>query len=90
LLLFAAVPLLEHGGSAGIYLASFGIGLQNGMAAPRGMVFQTTHVSGIFTDLRIYSGQRLRGLQIDTLRIRVCVLVLTTFTLGCAAGALSS
>lgn len=89
LLLFAAVPLLEHGNPAGIYLASIGIGLQNGMASTySGMVFRTTHVSGMFTDLGIYIGQRLRGLQVDTLRIRVCVLVVTTFTLGGAAGAL--
>jgi uncharacterized membrane protein YoaK (UPF0700 family) len=53
-----------------------------------GMVFRTTHVSGMFTDLGIYIGQRLRGLEVDTLRIRVCVLVVVTFTLGGAAGAL--
>jgi uncharacterized membrane protein YoaK (UPF0700 family) len=88
LLLFAAVPLMARGNPAGIYLASIGIGLQNGMASTySGMVFRTTHVSGMFTDLGIYIGQRLRGLQIDTLRIRVCVLVVTAFTLGGAAGA---
>ena len=89
LLLFAAVPLMTRGNPAGIYLASIGIGLQNGMASTySGMVFRTTHVSGMFTDLGIYIGQRLRGLQVDTLRIRVCVLVVTAFTLGGAAGAL--
>ncbi|HWU74909.1 MAG TPA: YoaK family protein [Rhodanobacter sp.] len=88
ILLFAAVPLLDAGNSAGIYLASIGIGLQNGMASTySGMVFRTTHVSGMFTDLGIYMGQRLRGLQVDTLRIRVCVLIVTTFTLGGVAGA---
>ncbi|WP_350017148.1 YoaK family protein [Rhodanobacter sp. IGA1.0] len=89
LLLFAAVPLMTRGNPAGIYLASIAIGLQNGMASTySGMVFRTTHVSGMFTDLGIYIGQRLRGLQVDTLRIRVCVLVVTAFTLGGAAGAL--
>lgn len=88
-LLFAAVPLLDHGNPIGIYLASIGIGLQNGMASTySGMVFRTTHVSGMFTDLGIYIGQRLRGLQVDSLRVRVCVLVVSTFTLGGAAGAL--
>lgn len=89
LLLFAAVPLLEAHQATGIYLASIGIGLQNGMASTySGMVFRTTHVSGMFTDLGIYIGQRLRGLEVDGLRIGVCLLVVTTFTLGGAAGAL--
>jgi len=89
LLLFAAVPLLDAGSSIGLYLAAMGAGLQNGMASTySGMVFRTTHVSGMFTDLGIYIGQRLRGLEVDTLRIRVCVLVVATFTLGGAAGAL--
>ncbi|KAA0068450.1 YoaK family protein [Rhodanobacter sp. T12-5] len=89
LLLFAAVPLLDAGSPVGLYLAAMGAGLQNGMASTySGMVFRTTHVSGMFTDLGIYIGQRLRGLEVDTLRIRVCVLVVTTFTLGSAVGAL--
>jgi len=89
LLLFAAVPLLDAGNSAGLYLAAMGAGLQNGMASTySGMVFRTTHVSGMFTDLGIYIGQRLRGLEVDTQRIRVCVLVTSTFLLGSIAGAL--
>lgn len=88
LLLFAAVPLLDSGSSLGLYLASMGAGLQNGMASTySGMVFRTTHVSGMFTDLGIYIGERLRGLEVDTLRIRVCLLVVLSFTLGSAAGA---
>jgi uncharacterized membrane protein YoaK (UPF0700 family) len=89
LLLFAAVPLLDAGNSAGLYLAAMGAGLQNGMASTySGMVFRTTHVSGMFTDLGIYIGQRLRGLEVDTQRIRVCVMVTSTFLLGSIAGAL--
>jgi uncharacterized membrane protein YoaK (UPF0700 family) len=89
LLLFAAVPLLDAGNSIGLYLASMGAGLQNGMVSTySGMVFRTTHVSGMFTDLGIYIGQRLRGLEVDTLRVRVCVLVIGSFLLGSVAGAL--
>jgi uncharacterized membrane protein YoaK (UPF0700 family) len=89
LLLFAAVPLLDAGNPIGLYLAAMGAGLQNGMASTySGMVFRTTHVSGMFTDLGIYIGQRLRGLEVDTQRIRVCVLVTSTFLLGSVAGAL--
>jgi uncharacterized membrane protein YoaK (UPF0700 family) len=89
LLLFAAVPLLDRQWSAGLWLASMACGLQNGMVSTySGMVFRTTHVSGMFTDLGIYLGHRLRGLEVDTLRVRVCVLVIATFMLGGAAGAI--
>jgi len=89
LLLFAAVPLLDREASLGLYLASIAIGLQNGMASTySGMVFRTTHVTGMLTDLGIYLGHWLRGLEVDRLRIRVCVLVASTFMLGGAAGAL--
>jgi uncharacterized membrane protein YoaK (UPF0700 family) len=89
LLLFAAVPLLDREQSAGLWLASMACGLQNGMVSTySGMVFRTTHVSGMFTDLGIYLGHRLRGLEVDTLRVRVCVLVIGTFMLGGVAGAI--
>lgn len=88
LLLFGAVPLLDRQQSLGLYLASAAIGLQNGMASTySGMVFRTTHVTGMLTDLGIYLGHWLRGLEVDRLRIRVCVLVAGTFMLGGAAGA---
>ena len=88
-LLFAAVPLLDAANSAGLYLASVGMGLQNGMvSAYSGAVIRTTHVTGILTDLGIYLGHLLRGLPVDRLRLRVCVLVATSFALGSAAGAL--
>ena len=89
LLLFAAVPLLQREWSAGLWLASMACGLQNGMASTySGAVFRTTHVSGMFTDLGVYLGHRLRGLEVDTLRVRVCVLVIGSFMLGGLAGAL--
>ena len=88
LLLFAAVPLLDASHSAGLYLASVGMGLQNGMvSAYSGAVIRTTHVTGIFTDLGIYLGHLLRGLPVDRLWLRVCVLVAASFMLGSAAGA---
>lgn len=88
LLLFAAVPLLVAEHPLGLYLASMACGLQNGMVSTySGMVFRTTHVSGIFTDLGIYLGQRLRRLEVDTLRIRVCLLVAGCFLFGGVVGA---
>jgi uncharacterized membrane protein YoaK (UPF0700 family) len=89
LLLFAAVPLLDRESSLGLYLASVAVGLQNGMASTySGMVFRTTHVTGMLTDLGIYLGHLLRGLEVDALRVRVCLLVASTFMLGGVAGAL--
>jgi len=89
LLLFAAVPFLDASNSTGLYLASTAMGLQNGMvSAYSGAVIRTTHVTGIFTDLGIYLGHLLRGLPVDRLRLRVCVVVAATFVLGSTAGAL--
>lgn len=89
LLLFAAVPFLDASNSIGLYLASTAMGLQNGMvSAFSGALIRTTHVTGILTDLGIYLGHMLRRLPIDKLRLRVCLLVATTFTLGSATGAL--
>lgn len=90
LLLATAVGFLDRENSTGLYLASIGMGLQNGMvSAYSGALIRTTHVTGIFTDLGIYLGHLLRGLPVDMLRLRVCVVVATTFTLGSILGALA-
>lgn len=89
LLLFASIPFLDASSSIGLYLASTAMGLQNGMvSAYSGALVRTTHVTGIFTDLGIYLGHMLRGLPVDRLRLRVCVVVAATFVLGSAGGAL--
>lgn len=88
-LLFAAIPFLDASSSIGLYLASIAMGLQNGMvSAYSGAIIRTTHVTGIFTDLGIYLGHLLRGLPVDLLRLRVCVVVASTFMLGSTVGAL--
>lgn len=89
LLLFTAIPFLDAASSIGLYLASIAMGLQNGMvSAYSGAIIRTTHVTGIFTDLGIYLGHLLRGLPVDLLRLRVCVVVASTFMLGSTVGAL--
>lgn len=89
LLLFGAIPFLDASNSVGLYLASIAMGLQNGMvSAYSGAVIRTTHVTGIFTDLGIGLGHLLRGLPVDMLRLRVCIVVATTFMFGGAVGAL--
>lgn len=88
-LLFAAAPLIAHGNDLGIYVAAAAAGLQNAMVSTySGAAFRTTHVSGMFTDLGIYLGQRLRGLEVDMLRIHVCVLVISHYIIGAMLGTL--
>ena len=88
LLLFAATPLIHDAKDVGLYFASAACGLQNAMVSTySGTTLRTTHLSGIFTDLGIYLGQRLRGLDVDMLRIHVCLLVAGHFILGATLGA---
>lgn len=88
LLLFACMPLLHAGQSSGMYLASMAMALQNGMVSTySGALIRTTHVTGILTDLGLYLGHLLRGLPVDRLRLRVCVVVAAGFALGSTAGA---
>lgn len=88
-LLFAAAPLIRHANDLGLFLAAGACGLQNAMVSTySGAALRTTHVSGIFTDLGIYLGQRLRGLEVDMLRIHICLLVASNFIVGAALGTL--
>ncbi|HUB89365.1 MAG TPA: YoaK family protein [Dyella sp.] len=88
-LLFAATPLIHDAKDVGLYLATAACGLQNAMVSTySGAALRTTHVSGIFTDLGIYLGQRLRGVNVDMLRIHICVLVASHFIMGAMLGAL--
>ena len=88
-LLFMAAPMIRDANDFGLYLASAACGLQNAMVSTySGATLRTTHLSGIFTDLGIYLGQRLRGLEVDMLRVHVCLLVAGHFILGSMLGAL--
>ncbi len=88
ILLFVSVSLLERGSAYGMYTAAAGMGLQNAMVSTySGAVVRTTHVSGMFTDLGIYLGHRLRGLPIDSRRLKLCVLIISGFFCGGIAGA---
>ena len=90
LLLFAAVPLLQHDSVYGMYAAACAMGLQNAMVSTySGAVVRTTHVSGMFTDLGIFLGHTLRGLPVDVRRLRLCLIVISGFLCGGIAGALA-
>jgi uncharacterized membrane protein YoaK (UPF0700 family) len=87
-LLCLAVPLLKRGNVAGVYSAACACGLQNAMISTySGTVVRTTHLSGMFTDLGIFLGHKLRGLQVEPLRLRLCILIISAFFCGGVAGA---
>lgn len=90
LLLFASAHLLQVRSSFGLYLAACASGLQNAMVTTySGSVVRTTHVSGMFTDLGIFVGHALRGIPIETRRLRLSIVVITGFLLGGMAGAVA-
>lgn len=87
--LVAAALLLEARQGAGIYLLAVCAGLQNAMVTTfSGAAIRTTHVSGMFTDLGIYLGHRLRGVAADARRLRLSLTVIGGFLAGGITGAL--
>lgn len=90
LFLFVSVPLLGQGSAYGMYSAACACGLQNAMVSTySGAVVRTTHLSGMFTDLGIFLGHFLRGLSVDTRRLRLCVTVISGFLCGGIVGAMA-
>lgn len=89
LLLALSVPLFERRQIAGALLAAMACGLQNALTTTySGALIRTSHVTGMFTDLGVFLGNRLRGLPVDARRIALCVLVITAFFAGGVVGAL--
>lgn len=88
LLLAVAGWTLDDHPAIGITLCALGIGLQNGTSSlVTGAVLRTSHLTGMFTDLGIALGQRARQAVSDSLRARVCGVVIASFVTGAAAGA---
>lgn len=86
-LLLISFKLLNEGSSAGHFFASAACGLQNAMTSTySGAVVRTTHVSGLFTDLGVALGLRLRGQQADMRRIVLYLTLICGFISGGVAG----
>lgn len=87
-LLLGIAAVLMHGHhDAGSYFASAACGLQNAMASTySGTILRTTHLTGMVTDIGSSVGHALRGLEVDHLRLRLCVLVFIGFTVGGVGG----
>jgi uncharacterized membrane protein YoaK (UPF0700 family) len=87
LLLYLSMLLLNHGSSSGHFFASAACGLQNAMTSTySGAVVRTTHVSGLFTDLGVALGLKLRGQQADIRKVVLYLLLIAGFILGGVAG----
>lgn len=88
LFLLGSIYLLKNGSLSGHYLASAACGLQNALATTySGSVIRTTHVTGIFTDLGIMLGAKLRGEAFDKRRAVLFLLIIFGFILGGSLGA---
>jgi uncharacterized membrane protein YoaK (UPF0700 family) len=87
--LLLAMLMLDRGSDAGHYLASAACGLQNAMTSTySGAMVRTTHVTGLFTDLGIMLGLKLRGQPADRRRILLYLTLIGGFIGGGVLGAL--
>ena len=87
-LLIGAMLLLDRASPVGHLLASAACGLQNALTSTySGAVVRTTHVTGLFTDLGVSLGLRLRGEPWDRRRVWLSVALITGFVLGGVLGA---
>ena len=88
-LLIAAQLLLNEGLFYAHFLASAACGLQNALATRySGAVVRTTHLTGIFTDLGIILGAKLRGEPIDARKLQLFLVIILGFIAGGTGGAL--
>ncbi|WP_025565408.1 YoaK family protein [Psychromonas sp. SP041] len=88
LLLFGAIYFLSKDSVNGHYLASAACGLQNALATTySGAVVRTTHVTGIFTDIGIMLGSKLRGEPFDRRKLTLFLLIILGFISGGLFGA---
>lgn len=90
LLLFSSIYFLSQDSLTGHYLASAACGLQNALATTfSGAIIRTTHVTGLFTDLGIMFGAKLRGEVFDKRKAQLFLLIIIGFILGGVLGAYS-
>lgn len=74
----------------GHYFASIACGLQNALVTTySGAVIRTTHVTGIFTDLGLMLGARVRGEALDKRKTWLLILIILGFIAGGTIGAYS-
>lgn len=89
ILLGISIYLMNDSSYYGHYLASCACGIQNALATTySGAVVRTTHVTGIFTDLGIMLGAKLRGVPFDKRKALLFILIILGFIIGGVTGSL--
>lgn len=87
-LLLMSVYLLSDGSLYGHYIISAACGLQNALATSySGAIIRTTHLTGIFTDLGLMLGAKLRGELFDKRKLLLFLLIIFGFVFGGSLGA---
>jgi len=87
-LLFISIFLLSNGSLYGHYLTSAACGIQNALATSySGAIIRTTHLTGIFTDLGIMFGAKVRGEAFDKRKFILFIIIILGFILGASLGA---
>lgn len=67
-----------------IIFASFSAGIQNSLLSSyKGINIRTTHLTGVFTDLGLAIGLKLRKMSVPSQRFTLNVAILTGFSMGC-------
>lgn len=87
--MFLCVSLmLERWALPGIAIAAVACGMQNALATHyRGLVLRTTHLTGMFTDLGISLGMKVRGYDIASWKILMPASLIVSFCMGGLAAA---
>ena len=89
LLLLVAGLCLSQKLPIGHLFAVAACGMQNAFASTySGALIRTTHMTGLFTDLGIMLGRRMRGEMIDWRKLMIFILLILGFILGGACGAM--
>lgn len=90
LFLLLSAYLLNNGIDIGHFFASAACGLQNSMATSySGASIRTTHVSGLFTDIGLMLGLRLRGIPVDRRKMILYSLLIIGFISGGSMGSMA-
>lgn len=88
ILLVIASRVIKPAPASGLMVCALALGVQNGTTSlTTGAVLRTSHLTGMFTDIGIALGQRTWAGPVDSRRVAVCALVISSFVLGAVVGA---
>lgn len=91
LLLLSAHFLLPRCATAAIGIGALACGMQNSLATRyRGIILRTTHLTGLFTELGVSIGMKLRGYKVPDEDIQIPLLLALSFIAGAFTGFIAS